>query len=423
MHKSCFIGFALAVFLCSGIFVPIREANTTSVPSKVRLFDPRTLYIHGYLVYKYNCPTPASIPIPVFVEVWANNFWSDVRILQTASSSGGKTLGVGYVKSNVTSGKYDLTEREDHNSIYGAQFNFTDVEPYQEIRTDVWIKLSISKVDMTNILNETVGNISEASNQLGADYETYVNETYYWDYGNASVQDVIQEINQTAGGSNVYDLVYATIDWFSTHMIYREHEDYPDQRLKASQVLNETIEVTGDGEKRYGVCRHFADGFVAVMRGFGIPCNLFNGLVFSDIGGTVGVVFSGGHAWCEVYMPSIGWVPVEVTISDRYIRDVVRVGLISPYYYLPIRKEFTNSEPEETDEQGEPEEPYEHLIAAYWGWSVGEVPVLTLEGLIHAVVSMPIINWILLVAVIVLIVDSIMVRRKIKALTEHTLLV
>jgi hypothetical protein len=212
VRKSCFIGFALAVFLCSGIFVPIHEANTTSVPSKVRLFDPRTLYIHGYLVYKYNCPTPASIPIPVFVEVWANNFWSDVRILQTASSSGGKTLGVGYVKSNVTSGKYDLTEREDHNSIYGAQFNFTDVEPYQEIRTDVWIKLSISKVDMTIILNETAGNISEASNQLGADYGTYVNETYYWDYDNASVQDVIQEINQTAGGSNVYDLVYATID-------------------------------------------------------------------------------------------------------------------------------------------------------------------------------------------------------------------
>ena len=216
---------------------------------------------------------------------------------------------------------------------------------------------------------------------------------------------------------------YATIDWFSTHMVYREHEDYPDQRLKASRILNETIEVTGDGEKRYGVCRHFAEVFVAIMRGFGIPCNLFNGLVFSDMGGTVGVVFSGGHAWCEVYMPNIGWVPVEVTISDRYIRDIVRVGLISPYYYLPIYKEFKNSEPEETEEQGESKEPYEYLIAAYWGWGVGEVPILTLEGLIHTVVSMPIINWILLVAVIVLTVDSIMVRQKIKTLTERTLLV
>jgi len=97
MRKSAFVALAVAIYLCSGIFVSIREVNTASVPSKARLFDPRTLYIHGYLVYKYNCPTPASIPIPVFVEVWANNFWSDVRILQTASSSGGRTLGVGYV--------------------------------------------------------------------------------------------------------------------------------------------------------------------------------------------------------------------------------------------------------------------------------------------------------------------------------------
>jgi transglutaminase-like putative cysteine protease len=86
------------------------------------------------------------------------------------------------------------------------------------------------------------------------------------------------------------------------------------------------------------------------MRGFGVPTNLFNGLVFYDMGGDVGVIFSGAHAWCEVYMPNIGWVPVEVTISDKYLRDIVRVGLISDYYYLPIYKEFAHPAPEAPSE-------------------------------------------------------------------------
>lgn len=422
MRKLTLVAFASIFCMCTAVLFPIRKVSAINIPHKVRLFDSRALYVYGYLVYKYNSPTDALTPIPIFVNVWANSFWSDVSILQTASSSGGRTLGVGYVKYNVASEEYDLTEKEDHDSIYGAQFNFTDVEAYQEIRADVWIKLSISKVDTSYIRNEDVGDVSEADGQLGADYRTYVNETYYWDCSNSSVQEVIQEINQTAGGSNVYDIVYATIDWFSTNMIYREHEDYPAQRLKASQILSETINITDGVEKRYGVCRHFADVFVAVMRGFGIPANLFNGLIFYDMGGSVGVVFSGGHAWCEVYMPDVGWVPVEVTISDRYIRDIVRVGLISPYYYLPTYKEFTNSGPKEAEDSEEPEEPYEYLIGAYWSWGVGEAPPFTLEGMIHGVVSMPIINWVLILIVIVLIINSILVRRKIKELTQRTLL-
>jgi transglutaminase-like putative cysteine protease len=227
---------------------------------------------------------------------------------------------------------------------------------------------------------------------------------------------VIEEINQTIGGSkNVYDIVYATIDWFSTNMVYMEHEDYPTQRLRASQILNETIEVAGI-EKRYGVCRHFADAFIAIMRGFGVPTNLFEGLVFYDMGGDVGVIFSGGHAWCEVYMPNIGWVPVEVTIPDKYLRDIIRVGLISEYYYLPTYKEFAHLAPKPP---GEPKESYEYLVGAYWGWGVGEVPPAgTLDSIIYAIKSTPVMVWILSAVIVVLIVDSILIRRKIKALTS-----
>ena len=403
MSKSVLNMLALAIFVCL-TFVPISEVDTIGDLNGVRLFDSRTLYIHGYLVYKYDSSTPASSDIPVFVNVWANNFWSDAKILKTASSSGGKSLGRGYVEYDGE--EYVPAERDNHDSIYGAAFNFSGVQPYQEIRTDVWFRLSISKVDMTGLSPEKVGKVSAAKEAV--DPDLYLRKAYYWDYSNASVQKVIEEINETTGSDNVYDIIYGTIDWFSTNMVYREHEDYPTARLRASQIL----------EKRYGVCRHFTDAFVAIMRGFGVPTNLMDGLIFYDMGGSVGVIFGGGHAWCEVYMPNVGWVPVEVTISDKYIRDIVRVGLISPYYYLPIYKEFTNTAPGEDGEAGEPEE-YENLIPAYWNWAVGEVPPLSIEGIIHALVSTPIINWILLVIIIVLIVDSVLVRRKIKELAQR----
>jgi len=400
----------LVIVMCATIFAP-SDVGKAEDFGEVRLFDSRKLYVHGYMVYRHN-RNASSDNVQFSIPLWANNYWSDIRLLKTEPTA----LGGGYAKYNVISGEHDLpANKEEHDAIYGVSFEFTDVKPYEEIKVEVWFQLSISKVDMSMILREHVGNISAAEAEVAS---KYMEEEYYWDYSNSSVRKVIEEINQTIEGSrNVYDVVYATINWFSTNMVYMEHEDYPTQRLRASQILNETVTVDDNVTKRYGVCRHFADAFIAIMRGFGVPANLFNGLIFYDMGGDVGVVFSGGHAWCEVYMPNVGWVPVEVTISDRYLRDIIRVGLISEYYYLPIHKEFAHPTPKEDGEPGD-KEPYEYLIGAYWGWGVGEVPPAgTLESIIHTITSTPIIDWILLAIVIVLIVDRILMRRKIKSLT------
>jgi hypothetical protein len=409
MRQKIAMALILIMSIYVTVYVPISQVSRAVDTGGVQTFDSRTLYVHGYMVYRYN-NNESSSSVQVSIPLWASNFWSDVSLLKTEPTA----LGGGYAKYNVNTGEHDLlAEKGDHDAIYATTFDLTNVQPYQEIKVDVWFKLSISKVDMSRILREHVGSVSVAEDTVDP---KYTKEEYYWDYCNSSVQKVIKEINQTITGSqNVYDIVYATINWFSSNMVYMEHEDYPTQRLRASQILNETITVEDNITKRYGVCRHFADAFVAIMRGFGVPTNLFNGFVFYDMGGDVGVIFSGGHAWCEVYMPNIGWVPVEVTISDKYLRDIVRVGLISDYYYLPIYKEFAHPAPEAPSEL---KEPYEYLLGSYWGWGVSEIPPAgTLDRIIHDLVSTPFIVWILLAVVTVLIVDRIFVRRKIKALT------
>ncbi|MEA2090092.1 MAG: transglutaminase-like domain-containing protein [Thermoproteota archaeon] len=418
MHGKVSAAFTLMLCLSLTIFTPTDMVNAANGLENIQLFDSKMLHVHGYIVYRYNSNTSAA-NVEVGIPLWAPNFWSEITLLKT-SCENAKLIGTGsgFEKYNATKDDYDLAGEGDPDAIYVAGFKFEELKPYQMVTVHFWFKLSISKVDMSGMLPKYVGTVSEAKNvseeALGGPYQKYVNETYYWDYNNSTVQKVINEINATlSGGKNIYEIVYATINWFSHNMTYREHSDYPSGRLRASQIFNET---TSDG-KYYGVCRHFADAFTAIMRGFGVPSKMGQGLVFYDMGGDVGVVFSGGHAWCEVYMPNVGWVPVEVTISDKYMRDIVRVGLISEYYYLPQYVEFAHSGPEKEDGEGE-KKPYENLVGAYWNWKVGEVPIGTVEGIMQYILSIPIMDWVLLALVVALAVDVYLLRKKIEAITQ-----
>jgi len=399
MEKRVLAIFILIVCLFSSGFADVAFAVNLDSLKK----DSKELYMHGYMVYKYN-GTSALPTADLSVSIWAQSFWSKTTLVKTSPT----LAGAGFVKYNSANDEYESATGDELEAIYAVGFQFKDVQPYQEVKLDVWFKLAISKIDMSGIQPGQIGTVDDAKSALGDSYQKYVDETYYWDYNNSTIQAVINEINATIAGSRkIYEIVYATINWLSTNMVYMEHEDYPHGRLRASEILNKTI----DG-KRYGVCRHFTEAFTAIMRGFGVPTNLYNGLVFYDMGGNIGIIFGGGHAWCEVYMPPYGWLPVEVTISDRYLRDIVRVGMISEYYYLPTYIESTNSAPKP------PEKPEENFIGAYWGWSVEEPPLGTIDSLINAIKSIHIINWIMLALIIALAIDSYLIRKKIKAITH-----
>ena len=74
-------------------------------------------------------------------------------------------------------------------------------------------------------------------------------------------------------------------------------------------------------DSREGYCVHFASAAVLALRYFGIPARYVTGYTVSpsdfvsDTGGTYTAVITGkqAHAWAEVYLDAIGWVPVEMT--------------------------------------------------------------------------------------------------------------
>lgn len=77
--------------------------------------------------------------------------------------------------------------------------------------------------------------------------------------------------------------------------------------------------------QKKGFCVHFATAGTLLFRMYGIPARYVSGYAFpaslleeDPMGYHSGdIPDSTAHAWTEIYIPSVGWVPVEVTPSDR----------------------------------------------------------------------------------------------------------
>lgn len=67
-------------------------------------------------------------------------------------------------------------------------------------------------------------------------------------------------------------------------------------------------------DSRQGYCMHFATAATLMLRELGVPARYVDGYVTEvKSGQTANVTDSAAHAWVEIYLPDLGWYPVEVT--------------------------------------------------------------------------------------------------------------
>lgn len=67
-------------------------------------------------------------------------------------------------------------------------------------------------------------------------------------------------------------------------------------------------------ESRQGYCMHFATAATLMLRELGVPARYVDGYVAEAKAGQItSVPDSAAHAWVEIYLPGLGWYPVEVT--------------------------------------------------------------------------------------------------------------
>jgi transglutaminase-like putative cysteine protease len=66
-------------------------------------------------------------------------------------------------------------------------------------------------------------------------------------------------------------------------------------------------------EYKEGVCVHYATAGTLLFRALGIPARYVEGFTVDTKANEFVDITTPGHAWVEIYIDSIGWIPVEVT--------------------------------------------------------------------------------------------------------------
>jgi transglutaminase-like putative cysteine protease len=107
-------------------------------------------------------------------------------------------------------------------------------------------------------------------------------------------------------GSRLADLLLAVSRYIHAHFQYA-----PDVTL-ASSPIDDVL------EKGQGVCQDFSHLMIAVLRSFEVPARYVSGYVHRP------GKESQSHAWCEAWLPDLGWVGIDPTndclAGDHFIK-------------------------------------------------------------------------------------------------------
>lgn len=134
--------------------------------------------------------------------------------------------------------------------------------------------------------------------------------------------------------SSVYGIVSLVKEYLEKNMTYNlELEELPEGTDAVEYFLYESKE---------GYCMHFATAGTLLLRTLGIPARYASGYVVtkrafveSDSNYIASVKDRNAHAWVEVYIGGLGWIPVEMT----------------PGYEVSVEKLPTEPDPQEPTEE------------------------------------------------------------------------
>ncbi|MBV8602054.1 MAG: transglutaminase family protein [Candidatus Eremiobacteraeota bacterium] len=100
-----------------------------------------------------------------------------------------------------------------------------------------------------------------------------------------------------------------------------------------------TVHTTVDESVRLraGVCQDFAHVLIALCRLNGIPARYVSGYIFSGQGDSV-LGAEASHAWCEAYLPEIGWFGYDPTNGKIINEYFVKIAIGRDYRDVsPVR--------------------------------------------------------------------------------------
>jgi len=214
-----------------------------------------------------------------------------------------------------------------------AHFHFKDLKPQQHVIAEMVTEAKISEVRYF-IYPEEVGTLDEIPENIASKYLEN-NEKYQFDH------PVIQNALKEALGAetNPYWIFRKLFNYLIDHMYYEMVGGWN----TAPTVL----------ERGNGSCSEYTFVYISMCRAAGLPARYVGSVVVRGDYASQDDVF---HRWVEVYLPNVGWVPIDPSGGDNdwprdqanYIGHLANRFLITTEIsnFLPTKKKITARTPE-----------------------------------------------------------------------------
>ncbi|MDD3648309.1 MAG: transglutaminase domain-containing protein [Candidatus Dojkabacteria bacterium] len=253
--------------------------------------------------YKFKITQPVKASKELSAKIF--NVFYDL-VLPRESDSGNQKV---YFKSIIPDPVY---VKEDGEGNVIARFSFTNEEE-SEITVEGYIVTNITK----EINRKSVGDVDEIdlkkaySEEDGEKryYEDLLNEASFWEVNEPEIQTAAEKIK--GDKTNVYDIVLADYNFVT------ENVDYDNLKTGINNQRQGALATLEGGSS---VCMEYSDLLITLLRAQGIPARAAFGYGFDP---KAEEETEEGHQWVEVFMPNIGWVPVDPTWGDTGRRNYI----------------------------------------------------------------------------------------------------
>lgn len=222
----------------------------------------------------------------------AENLSFSILVLDNRSSGwASQTVLEENVFVNTQHAMYEFISTESERRIRVSMQQGYRLYPGQYFYVRVTQLVKVSSIDSGITRDDVHGEIPEELWQ-------YTQPTGRWESDNPTIAGKAHEL--TDNYPNYYDKAKRIFDFVRDHMTYQH---YGPEQHTALWAYN----------SGYGVCRDFSNLFIALCRAAGIPADYVCGPVYEPGDENLD---NCEHAWTRIYLPNVGWVPVEVTWND-----------------------------------------------------------------------------------------------------------
>lgn len=234
------------------------------------------------------------------------------------------TNPLSYVSSVLRDNNYKTNELvvEMINDILPYQlpyFSDQNLNSYNDTYTNIPFDKSYStKYYSYNYFNDPSLRINDQTLiKEEEQYRKFVYETYL-DLPESTKSGILEIAYNNGINESNYNLIYDIKDYIQNAAVYNiEYSRTPSDVDYVLYFLNVALE---------GICQHYAAAATVMYRAFGIPARYTVGYKADAIANQwVDVTLLDSHAWVEIYIDGLGWVPIEVTGFDNSLKGELTI--------------------------------------------------------------------------------------------------